>query len=439
MEAEVGMDEPISFGYWVRRRRKALDLTGEELAQQIGCAGVTIRKIEADARRPSRQIAERLAECLQIPLDDRAAFIRAARAELAVDRLATPPEPPVAAPAPRRPEDRMPRRQALKGYDLREQLGEGGFGVVYRAVQLGIGREVAVKIIRPEYANQPEFIRRFEAEAQIVARLEHPYIVPLYDYWRESGGAYLVMRYVRGGSLRSVLRDDPWSLQRATRLLEQIGAALLLAHQRGVVHRDLKPANILLDEQGNAYLADFGIAKDLGAAGAVGATQHGAIVGSLDYLSPEQIQDDPITPRTDIYSLGVLLYEVLAGAHPFTGLSPTERLHQQLHGHLPPIQTPRSELPPALEAVIQRATAKAPAERYPDLISLMMDWQRIVTTTDHRPPTTDEPTATIDRPWSIVHRPTRSHWQIQLRSRIPTRDCAHSARLMPPISSGAKR
>src|SRR5262245_13265048 len=285
------MDDPASFGYWVRRRRKALDLTREALAQQVGCAVVTIRKIEADERRPSRQIAERLAECLQIPQQDRAPFMQAARAELAVDRLAPPPAPPLSPPpTPRRPAERTPRQRALKGYVLQEQLGSGGFGAVYRAVQPGVGREVAVKIIRPEYANHPEFIRRFEAEAQLVARLEHPHIVPLYDYWRESGGAYLAMRYIRGGSLHTALRAGPWPLDRATQLLDQVGAALALAHRHGVVHRDLKPANILLDEDGNAYLADFGIAKDLGVAQEIGETQPGALVGSPAYLAPEPLR-----------------------------------------------------------------------------------------------------------------------------------------------------
>ena len=182
------MEEPVSFGYWIRRRRKALDLTSDGLAQQVGCAGVTIRKIEADERRPSRQIAERLAVCLEIPPADRAAFLQAARAELAVDHLALPPVP-AGSPPVRRPSDRRPRQQALKGYELRELLGAGGFGTVYRAEQPGVARAVAVKIIRPEYADHLDFIRRFESEAQLVARMEHPHIVPLYDYWRESGGA----------------------------------------------------------------------------------------------------------------------------------------------------------------------------------------------------------------------------------------------------------
>ena len=157
-------------------------------------------------------------------------------------------------------------------------MGAGAFGVVYRGVQPVVGREVAIKIIAPEHANRPDFIRRFEAEARIIARLEHPYIVPLYDYWREPDGAYLVMRYLRGGSLRDLLREGPCDLEQAVAILDQITAALAVAHRRGIVHRDIKPGNILLDEEGNAYLTDFGIAKEL--VHSAQLTQAGGILGS---------------------------------------------------------------------------------------------------------------------------------------------------------------
>jgi len=148
--------------------------------------------------------------------------------------------------------------QFIKGYELRAQIGVGGYGVVYRAVQPSVGREVAVKIILPQYANHPDFIRRFEAEAQLVARLEHPHIVPLYDYWRQPDSAFLVMRYIRGGNLHSILQHGPLALAMCAHLFDQLGAALAVAHRAGVVHRDLKPANFLLDEDGNAYVADAG-------------------------------------------------------------------------------------------------------------------------------------------------------------------------------------
>ncbi|MDX1614412.1 MAG: protein kinase [Candidatus Promineifilaceae bacterium] len=197
--------------------------------------------------------------------------------------------------------DRQPQ-PGVRGYELKEALGEGSFGAVYRAVQPSIAREVAVKVVRRRYVNDPDFIRRFEAEAQTVARLEHPYIVPLYDYWRDPAGAYMVMRYMRGGSLLTALEDGPWQPVRAAAMLEQIAGALASAHQAGVVHRDIKPGNILLDPTGNAYLADFGIAKDLKAAEKL--TEAGAVMGTLDYISPEQITGEPLTPQADIYSLG---------------------------------------------------------------------------------------------------------------------------------------
>ncbi len=379
------MEPTTSFGYWVRRRRKAQDLTQDELAQRVGCATSTIKKIEADERRPSRQLAERLVHCLDIPETERPAFLQAARAELAVDHLAAPAFPSPDAPTQKRKTRRAASPSAsppavLKGYVVREQIGMGGFGVVYRAEQPGVGREVALKIILPEYANRPEFIRRFEAEAQRVARLEHPYIVPLYDYWRDPSGAYLVMRYIRGGTLRDALRLGPWSLDRATRLLEQLAAALAFAHRHGVVHRDLKPANVLLDADGNAYLSDFGIAKDVGVITATDETLDDALVGSPEYLTPEQITNGPITPQTDLYSLGVLLYEVLRGARPFGQLPLAEQLARQLTDPLPALE--RADLSHALDAVIQQATAKRPADRYPDAVSLLADWQRAVTQGD---------------------------------------------------------
>jgi serine/threonine protein kinase len=194
-------------------------------------------------------------------------------------------------------------QQTIKGYDLRERIVAGGFGAVYKAYQTTVGREVAIKFILPGFANQADFIRRFESEAQVVARLEHPHITPLYDYWRDPDGAYLVMRWLRGGSLPDALQQGPFDLRSSALLLDQIAGALSVAHRNQVIHRDIKPGNILLDEDGNAYLTDFGIAKDLTIG--KGNTQTDATVGSLDYISPEQARSEPVMPRTDIYSLGV--------------------------------------------------------------------------------------------------------------------------------------
>jgi len=264
---------------------------------------------------------------------------------------------------------------AVRGYELREQIGVGRFGVVCRAVQPGVGRNVAIKIIQPQYANRPDFIRRFEAEAQLVARLEHPHIVPLYDYWREPDGAFLVMRWLRGGSLQTKLADGPLALETAVTFIQQIAAALNAAHRQGIVHRDIKPANILLDDEGNAYLSDFGIARD----GRSEMAQLSAgINGSSSAISPEQILNEPITPLTDLYCLGLVLYELLTGRHPFAGLPPAEMMARCLHDPIPSARAQRSELPSAVDAVIRQATARCPDERYPDALTLAASFQTAV-------------------------------------------------------------
>jgi WD40 repeat protein/DNA-binding SARP family transcriptional activator len=251
--------------------------------------------------------------------------------------------------------DRLPTSVALRafgrsvrGYELREQVGGGDFGVVYRAYQPSVGREVAIKVIRPELVNQAPFVRGFEAEAQLVAQLEHPHVVALYDYWRDPEGAYLVMRWLRGGSLRQALERGPWNLEPASRLLVQVGGALAYAHRQGVVHRDVKPANVLLDEDGNAYLSDFGIAARL----ADPENPARPVTSSPAYVPPEELTGQPHTPRSDIYGLGLLTFELLTGQRP------------PMDGSLPSLSALRPELPPAVDDVIARATASSPDERH---------------------------------------------------------------------------
>ena len=206
------------------------------------------------------------------------------------------------------------------------------------------GREVAIKVIRPELANEPAFIRRFEAEAQLVAQLEHPHIVPLYDYWREPDGAYLVMRWLRGGSLRQRSSAARGTLEAALALVAQIGGALADAHRPGVVHRDVKPANVLLDEDGNAYLSDFGIAARL-----QDADDPRRPSRSPAYMSPEELGASSGPPRSDIYSLGLLA----SSCSPASGRRWTQRCRRS--------QRCVPTLPDALDAVIGRATAVDPA------------------------------------------------------------------------------
>lgn len=248
-------------------------------------------------------------------------------------------------------------------YELHERIGEGAFAVVHRATQASLGREVAVKIVRAELANQPEFIRRFEAEAQTVAAIEHPSVVPLYDYWREPDRAYLVMRWMTGGSLETRLDAGPWSLDATIELVDQVAGALDLAHRRGVVHRDVKPANILFDDDGRAYLADFGIA--LGADER--ARPEAALSeGSPVFAAPEQLRREPAGPEADVHALAIVAYTLLTGRTPFAD-TPDEPalLQRQLHEPIPPARAVRADLPAAVDEVLATAAAKDPSERHP--------------------------------------------------------------------------
>ena len=238
--------------------------------------------------------------------------------------------------------------RSVRGYELREEIGRGDFGIVFRAYQPSVGREVAIKIIRPELVNQPSFVRGFEAEARLVAQLEHPHIVSLYDYWRDPEGAYLVMRWLRGGSLRDALERGPWNAEPAMRLLDQVRGALSYAHRQGVVHGDLKPANVLLDEEGNAYLSDFGIASRL----TDPSESPSGVTSSPAYVTPEELQGEPRTARSDLYCLGLLTFELVTGRRP------------PMDGSLPSVSALRPEVPEGLDAVIERATADHPEERY---------------------------------------------------------------------------
>ncbi len=275
------------------------------------------------------------------------------------------------------------RGRTIKGYQLLELMNLGGFGAVYRAYQEMVEREVAFKIILPQYASQPEFIRRFEAEAQLVARLEHLHIVPLYDYWRDPDGAYLVMRWLRGGSLRAALaRQGYFDVMTAANLLDQMAAGLAVAHRQGVVHRDIKPDNILLDEDGNAYIADFGIAIKLIDLSQL--DQKEMRLGSPPYTPPEQILGQTITPQTDIYSLGIVLFELLTGRVPFSGPNDTEVMRLHLSEPVPPIQQWRPELPESLNRVIWRATAKAFRGRYGTALEMAQDFRQSLELVDKR-------------------------------------------------------
>jgi DNA-binding SARP family transcriptional activator/WD40 repeat protein len=257
----------------------------------------------------------------------------------------------------------------LRGYVVGEVLGQGAFGTVYRAVQPGLGREVALKVIVADVADDAAFVRRFESEAQLVARLEHPHIVPLYDFWREPGGAYLAFRLLRGGTAADALvRDGPWLLDRIDRFVEEIGSALVAAHGAGVVHRDVKPTNVLFDEAGNTYLTDFGIAQVDADAPDAALTA----AGSPHYASPEQVRDRRSTPRSDQYSFAVTVWELLTGEVPFgvSGGAPDRPF--------PSVRSLRADLPDGVDVVLRTAGAARPDDRFATMAELLLAWRQAV-------------------------------------------------------------
>lgn len=260
--------------------------------------------------------------------------------------------------------------QTIKGYQLEKLVGKGGFGAVYKALQPAIKREVAIKVILPEYTNDPDFVRRFEAEAQLIAHLASLHIVPLYDFWRDQNGTFLVMRWLRGGNLQEVLEKGHWPLNDVARVVDQIASALEVAHRNGVIHRDLKPANILLDEDKNCYLADFGIAKDLDHFTEYSLEEEVGMMGSPDYIAPEQIKMEEVSPQTDIYNFGLILYTLLTGHTPFAGSNLSQLISKHLMEELPHLSEVRPDLPVDLNYVIQRATEKEPTERYESSVAL---------------------------------------------------------------------
>jgi len=250
-------------------------------------------------------------------------------------------------------------------YQLLELLGRGGMGVVFRARELSLDREVALKVLALDPQLAPDAFERFEREAKLAARLDHPNIVPIYAVGQHNSIAYYTMRLVRGGNVEEMIdAQRHLDYNQTIALLRDVAAALDYAHARGVVHRDIKPANIMIADTGHAVVADFGIAKALGGS-TTQSTGSGTIIGSPGYMSPEQWRGENVDGRADQYALGTVAFEMLTGGRPFQGLKVQEIIKQHLNMEPPDIGTRRAGLNPSVNEAIRRALSKTATQRFP--------------------------------------------------------------------------
>ena len=290
-------------------------------------------------------------------------------------------------------------------YRLEDVLGSGGMATVWRGWDLRLERAVAVKTLDHAGLADPSAAERFDREARTVARLAHPNIVAVYDVGTQDGVGYLVMELIGGVSVASLLEAGPLPVQQAVAIAAQSCDALGAAHAAGVVHRDVKPANIMVTPAGAVKVCDFGIARQLHAAGQT-LTAPDSAIGTSDYMAPEQATGDRVDARTDLYALGCVLYAMLTGAPPFTGDSPLAVIYQHLHNAPPPVRSRRADVPVELAALIDRLLAKDPADRPADHRQVLA----ALGVVDRRPTTGPAGPLTAVRPVAraVVPTPTRT-------------------------------
>jgi len=270
-------------------------------------------------------------------------------------------------------------------YRVEERIGAGGMGIVYLAERIGLGRRVAVKFLHPEIAAQPQFLMRFEREARAMSRLNHPHCVPVIDFGVVSGAPYIVMEYVTGESLTTLMARGPIAPRRAVQLMRQILAGLAHAHNDGIVHRDIKPDNVILaDATGtgdHVRLFDFGLAKVTKRAGTASGLLGATAIGTPSYMSPEQAMGSTVDVRSDLYSCGVLLYQMLTGHKPFIGHDPLDVMRKHVEQPAPPLADhapPGVRFPAELEAVVSSLLQKDPDRRFATAIDTSRALERVL-------------------------------------------------------------
>lgn len=263
--------------------------------------------------------------------------------------------------------------QAIGPYTISQQIGSGGMATVYKAYHEKLDRYVAIKVMHDAFVQDQNFLSRFQREARIVARLEHPHIVPVYDYAESGTRPYLVMKYIEGGTLKRRLIKQGITLKEINAMMIVLADALTYAHEKGVLHRDIKPSNILIDDRDMPYITDFGLAR----IAQVGEStiSHDMMLGTPFYISPEQAKGEKdLGPTCDIYSFGIILYELLVGTVPFTADTPYAIVHEHIYNKPTPPSQRNPDLTPAVDAVIMKALAKKPEDRYQTATELMREF-----------------------------------------------------------------
>ena len=265
-------------------------------------------------------------------------------------------------------------------YELIKRIGRGGMADVFLARDRLLDRSVAIKVLFAEFAVDPNFVERFRREAQAAANLSHPNIVNVFDWGKHSGTYFIAMEYVDGRTLADILRSNGHlTSKQAAEIASEVAAALGFAHAAGLVHRDIKPANILIGTNGSVKVADFGIARAMNSPTESNLTQAGAVMGTATYFSPEQAQGAQPDPRSDLYSLGIVMYEMIAGRPPFTGENPVSIAYKQVHDYPTPLNRLVADVPRPYEAIVAKLLTKDPAVRYSSADSLREDLRRFRT------------------------------------------------------------
>jgi polar amino acid transport system substrate-binding protein len=302
---------------------------------------------------------------------------------------------------------------SLGQFQLIEEIGRGGMSHIYRAHQPSMKREVAIKILSPALQSDSNLVERFNREVEVVAALQHPYIVPVYDFGEQNGLLFIAMAFVRGGTLGDLIQNSPKGMPvpDVVRIITHVADGLDYAHAKNIIHRDLKPGNILLDERKNPYIADFGLAKVLEQN--QNQTLGTGLFGTPAYMAPESASQAPVNHQVDLYALGAILFEMLGGRKPYQSKSIGGLLSAHLHERIPNICELRPDLPPAIQGVIEKALAKNPAHRYQSAEAMVSDLHDVFPNIKGVTNMTPTPLPVVTLPVSVEQGKTKSwRWAV---------------------------